>query len=140
MIRTYSELCSFDTFEKRLEYLSLKGEVGQETFGSHRYINQRFYHSNAWKRIKKTIIIRDMGHDLGLPGDEYEIRDRIIIHHMNPIMLLDIIEQSEYLLDPEYLVCVSEQTHNAIHYGVECLRDSYIVTERTKYDTCPWKA
>ena len=135
-IRTYSELRALHTFEERYEYLKLDGTVGEETFGFDRYFNQRFYHSTEWKRIKDDIIIRDNGCDLGMDG--YEIWGRIYIHHMNPITLRDLEEQSEFLLNPEYLICASLNTHNAIHYGDESLLPRSIA-ERRPNDTCPWK-
>ena len=136
MIRTYSELITHSTFEDRFEYLSLKGQVGQETFGFDRYLNQRFYRSREWKQIRDLVIVRDSGCDLGILGRE--IRSHIIIHHMNPLMLNDITDSTEYLLDPEYLICVSHNTHQAIHYGDASLLIADPVV-RTKNDTCPWK-
>ena len=136
MIRTYSELITHSTFEDRFEYLSLKGQVGQETFGFDRYLNQKFYRSREWKQIRDLVIVRDSGCDLGILGRE--IRSHIIIHHMNPLMLNDITDSTEYLLDPEYLICVSHNTHQAIHYGDASLLIADPVV-RTKNDTCPWK-
>ncbi len=136
MIRTYSELIKFKSFEERFEYLSLKGQVGFETFGYDRYLNQRFYRSVEWKQVRDLVIVRDSGCDLGIP--DREIHTRIIIHHINPLMLTDITNSSEFLLNPEYLICVSHETHQAIHYGDKNL----LVTEpkeRTRNDTCPWK-
>lgn len=136
MIKTYSELIQYSTFEDRFKYLSLKGQVGEETYGFDRWINQRFYKSREWKQIRNLIIVRDSGCDLGISGRE--IRDRIIIHHMNPILLKDITDSTSYLLDPEYLICVSHNTHEAIHYGDESLLISEPV-ERKPNDTCPWR-
>lgn len=136
MIRTYSELITHSTFEDRFEYLSLKGQVGQETFGFDRYLNQKFYRSREWKQIRDLVIVRDSGCDLGILGRE--IQSHIIIHHMNPLMLNDITDSTEYLLDPEYLICVSHNTHQAIHYGDASLLIADPVV-RTKNDTCPWK-
>lgn len=136
MIRTYSELCSFETFEERFNYLSLKGTVAAETFGFDRYINQKFYSSAEWKLLRDKIIVRDLGCDLGVDG--YEIYGKIIIHHMNPILLQDIIHQTDYLLNPEFLICTTHNTHNAIHYGDESLLIKAPV-ERKKNDTCPWR-
>lgn len=136
MIRTHSELITHSTFEDRFEYLSLKGQVGQETFGFDRYLNQKFYRSREWKQIRDLVIVRDSGCDLGILGRE--IRSHIIIHHMNPLMLNDITDSTEYLLDPEYLICVSHNTHQAIHYGDASLLIADPVV-RTKNDTCPWK-
>ena len=135
-IKTYSELIQLDSFEERYRYLRLDGEVGKETFGFDRYFNQIFYKSPEWKAIRDTIIIRDNGCDLAIPG--YEIRERILIHHMNPITKRDILERSDLLLNPEYLICVTKRTHNAIHYGDENLLMTGPV-ERTRNDTCPWR-
>ena len=135
-IRTYSELILLPTFEERFKYLQLNGRVGDNTFGFDRYINQNFYRSAEWKRIRDLVIMRDNGCDLGIAG--YEIYGRILIHHMNPITIKDIVDMSEYLLNPEYLICVSHNTHNAIHYGDESLICIGPV-ERRPNDTCPWK-
>lgn len=136
MIRTYSELIKLPTFKERFEYLSLKGCVGKETFGWERYINQAFYRSKEWKDIRNFVIVRDCGCDLGIPGRE--IPDRILIHHMNPILPKDIVLSNDFILDPEYLICTTHNTHEAIHYGSEDLLISEPV-ERTPNDTCPWK-
>lgn len=136
-IRTYAELAKLETFEERYAYLRLDGRVGEDTFGFDRYLNQRFYHSGEWRRIRDYIIARDNGCDLGVPG--YEIYGRIYIHHMNPISVKDIEEARDNLMNPEYLVCVTHSTHNAIHYGDQ----SMLLTgpiERRPNDTCPWKA
>ena len=135
-IRTYSELILLPTFEERFKYLQLNGRVGDDTFGFDRYINQNFYRSAEWKRIRDQVIMRDNGCDLALEG--YEIYGRILIHHMNPIGIKDIQQVNKFLLDPEYLITTMLSTHNAIHYGDESL----LVTdpiERSKNDTCPWK-
>lgn len=135
-IKTYSELILLPTFEERFKYLQLNGRVGDDTFGFDRYINQKFYRSAEWKRIRDYIIIRDNGCDLA--SDGYEIHGRILIHHMNPITISDIKFSTEYLMNPDYLICVTHSTHNAIHYGDE----KQIITGpivRTKNDTCPWK-
>lgn len=136
MIRTYSELMTFPTFEERFKYLQLNGTVGSDTFGHDRYLNQSFYHSTPWLRVKREVIIRDNGCDLGIAGRE--IPTRIFIHHMNPIDQRDILDQTSFLLNPEYLICVSKRTHDAIHYGDEriLLRDPII---RRPNDTCPWR-
>ena len=136
MIRTYSELIQYSTFEERFKYLSLKGQVGEETYGFDRWINQKFYRSREWKQIRNLIIVRDSGCDLGISGRE--ILEHIIIHHMNPILLKDITDSTSYLLDPEYLICTSHITHEAIHYGDESLLISEPV-ERRPNDTCPWR-
>ena len=135
-IRTYSELMQLPTFEERFRYLKLNGAVGQDTFGFERYLNQTFYQSKEWKRVRDYVIIRDNGCDLGM--DDHEIYDRIYIHHMNPIMTKDILNESEFLLNPEYLICTTQRTHNAIHYGDESLLYQGPI-ERTPNDTCPWK-
>lgn len=135
-IRTYSELILLPTFEERFKYLQLNGRVGDDTFGFDRYINQNFYRSAEWKRIRDQIIIRDNGCDLALEG--YEIYGRILIHHMNPVTVKDVELSTEYLMNPEYLICVTHNTHNAIHYGDEKLLMKGPVV-RTKNDTCPWK-
>ena len=135
-IKTYSELISLPTFEERFRYLQLKGSVGKDTFGFDRYLNQNFYRSAEWKRVRDQVIIRDEGCDLGI--DDSMIGGKILIHHMNPINNKDIINLADILLNPEYLICVSHNTHNAIHYGDEDLLIKGPVI-RTKYDTCPWK-
>lgn len=135
-IKTYSELISFPTFKERYEYLRLTGVVGEETFGFDRYINQKFYKSREWMDIRDYVIVRDNGCDLGMPG--HEIHERILIHHMNPITKEDILQRSKFLLDPEYLITTIKITHDAIHYGDECLLMNEPIM-RTKNDTCPWK-
>ena len=135
-IRTYSELILLPTFEERFKYLQLNGRVGDDTFGFDRYINQNFYRSAEWKRIRDLVIMRDNGCDLALEG--YEIYGRILIHHMNPITVKDVELSTEYLMNPEYLICVTHNTHNAIHYGDEKFINKGPVV-RTKNDTCPWK-
>lgn len=135
-IKTYSELITMPTFQERFRYLRLNGSVGNDTFGFDRYLNQVFYRSQRWRSVRDFVIIRDNGCDLGIDG--YEIHSKILIHHINPITLKDIERESEFLLDPEYLICTSHNTHNAIHYGDESL----LITEpiqRTRNDTCPWK-
>lgn len=136
IIRTYSELITLPTFEERFKYLKLDGQVGEDTFGFDRYINQKFYKSKQWLRIRDEVILRDLACDLGVEG--YDIYSRILIHHMNPITKYDIIHQTDMLLNPEYLICTTKNTHDAIHYGDEdtLLR---LPTARTKNDTCPWR-
>lgn len=136
IIRTYSELIKLPTFEERFEYLKLKGNVGKETFGLDRYLNQKFYRSLEWKRLRDEIIMRDNGCDLGIHGRE--IRERILIHHMNPITLDDIQHGSDYLFNPEYLISTIHITHNAIHYGSSDLLIKDPVVRRPG-DTCPWR-
>lgn len=135
-IKTYSELITLPTFEDRFEYLNLKGRIGEETFGFDRYLNQIFYRSQKWKTIRNQVILRDNGCDLGLEG--YEIYGKIIIHHMNPITIKDIERDSDFLLNPEFLICTTHNTHNAIHYGDRSLLMTG-PTVRTKNDTCPWR-
>ena len=136
MIRTYSELITFPTFEERYRYLRLEGKVGEDTFGFDRWLNQSFYKDPEWRAIRDKIIIRDNGCDLGIPGRE--IYSRIIVHHMNPITKDDILSRSAFLLNPEYLICTVKNTHDAIHYGDEGLLIKAPI-ERTKNDTCPWR-
>lgn len=135
-IRTYSELITIPTFEERYKYLRLDGSVGEQTFGFDRYINQVFYQSYEWKKVRDFIIIRDNGCDLGVDG--HDIRGKILIHHMNPITINDIETNSEFLLNPEYLISTAHITHNAIHYGDERLLPKGPI-ERQQYDTCPWR-
>lgn len=135
-IRRYSELIQIPTFEERFEYLRLDGQVGADTFGSDRYLNQIFYKSPEWKKIRDEIIIRDQCCDLAMPG--YDIHGPVLIHHLNPITKADILSRTDLLLNPEYLVCTIQSTHNAIHYGdVNLLITNPI--ERKPNDTCPWK-
>ena len=136
IIKTYSELIKLKTFEERYEYLRLGGIVGRETFGFDRYLNQTFYKTDEWQSIRDNVIIRDNGCDLGIEGRE--IHSRILVHHMNPITKEDILSRSEYLLNPEYLICTIKSTHDAIHYGDESLLITMPV-ERRKNDTCLWK-
>lgn len=135
--RCYSELITLPTFKERFEYLKLGGRVGRETFGYDRYINQQLYQRNSkWRSARDKVIIRDNGCDLGVEG--HEIYGKIIVHHMNPITMDDIIKERDWIFDPEFLICTIHNTHNAIHYGDENL---LIVapTERRPNDTCPWK-
>lgn len=135
-IRTYSELITIPTFEERFEYLQLKGSVGKDTFGYDRYLNQVLYRSPEWKRLRNKIIIRDCGCDLACDG--YDIYGKVLIHHLNPITVDDVLARSRKVFDPDNLVCVSHSTHNAIHYGdVDLLVTGPII--RTKNDTCPWR-
>lgn len=136
IIKSYSELMKIPTFEERYKYLRLGGQVGEETFGFDRYLNQSFYKSKEWLHIRDIVIVRDNGCDLGIDG--LDIYGRILIHHMNPISKIDILERSRLLLDPEYLICVSYNTHNAIHYGDESLLTTGPIVRKIN-DTCPWK-
>ena len=135
-IKTYSELILLPTFEERFRYLQLNGSVCKETFGFDRYLNQNFYRSAEWKRVRDKVIIRDNGCDLGI--EDRLIYGNVLIHHMNPINDKDIYNLTDILLNPEYLICVSHNTHNAIHYGNEELLVKAPIV-RTKNDTCPWK-
>lgn len=134
-IRTYSELRQLESFEDRFRYLKLRGSVGESTFGFDRYINQQFYRSTQWKQVREEVIVRDYGLDLGCEG--YEIHDRIIIHHMNPMNASGISDGDEDILDPEYLITTTHRTHNAIHYGDEKLLVKPLV-ERRPGDTKLW--
>ncbi len=135
-IRRYSELVMLPTFEDRYRYLRLSGSVGKETFGFDRYMNQFFYKSPEWRRVRDIVITRDAGCDLGVAG--HEIFGRVLIHHMNPISPDDIRTRSDLLLNPEYLITTVHETHQAIHYGDENLLVSEPV-QRQKNDTCPWR-
>ena len=135
-IKTYSELKELKTFKERYDYLKLAGSVGEETFGSLRYLNQAFYTSYEWKRIRREIILRDCGCDLGVEG--YELQKYVVIHHMNPITAQDIENGNPDIFDPRFLICVSERTHRAIHYGDKSLLPRPLI-ERRPGDTCPWR-
>ena len=134
-IRRYSELCRFQTFEGRFNYLKLQGVVGESTFGFDRYLNQVLYRSSEWKRVRNAVIVRDDGCDMGL--DDYPA-NRIIVHHMNPLSVEDLENRSDLIFNPEFLICVSFNTHNAIHFGDETLLPKPPV-ERKPGDTCPWR-
>ena len=135
-IRTYSECILLPTFLDRFEYLKLSGAVGAETFGYDRYLNQMLYRSPEWKRFRRDMIIRDNGLDLA--SDGYEIGGKILLHHINPITPEDVLKRHYCIFDPENVICVSMNTHNAIHYGDKELLTTEPVI-RTKNDTCPWK-
>lgn len=136
IIRTYNELMLLPTFEERFEYLKLSGRVGEETFGFDRWLNQKFYRSAEWKHLRDQVIIRDNGCDLGIEGRE--IYGKILIHHMNPISKKDILERTDLLLNPMYLISVTKQTHDAIHYSDDSIlmKDPIV---RSRNDTCPWR-
>ena len=136
IIRTYSELIALPTFEERYRYLRLGGRVGADTFGFDRWINQLFYKDEEWLAVRDEVIIRDNGCDLAMP--DRKIETRILVHHMNPITKEDILRRSEFLLNPEYLICTIKGTHDAIHYGDES-KLILAPVERTKNDTCPWR-
>lgn len=135
-MRSYRELLRLKTFDERFEYLKLSGLVGESTFGFERYLNQMLYNSSEWRRTRNKIIIRDNGCDLGVEG--CEIQGTILVHHMNPISVDDLKDFSEDVFNPEYLICVSLNTHNAIHYGDKSLIPQMPI-ERRPGDTCPWK-
>ena len=135
-IRTYTELIQIPTFEERFEYLKLLGQVGNETFGFDRYLNQQFYRSKEWKDLRHHIFARDNGCDLGVKGRD--IYGRFVIHHMNPIAIEDIEDSTDYLLNPDFLITVTHDTHNAIHYGDKELLVREPVVRR-RFDTCPWR-
>lgn len=136
MNRCYSELIQLPTFKERYDYLRLGGIVGQDTFGFDRYINQKFYHSPEWRQIRRDVIIRDEGRDLAMEG--YELHGNVFVHHMNPITAQDLEDATDLILNPEYLICVSKRTHDAIHFGDASLLPKLPV-ERTPNDMCPWK-
>lgn len=135
-IRTYSELIKMDNILDRYEYLRLDSSVGRATFGYDRWLNQQFYKSDEWKHVRDQIILRDEGNDLGVKG--FEIPGKVLIHHMNPIEKSDILNITEWLLNPEYLICVSHDMHNAIHYR-KAMPYGYVLQERQANDTCPWR-
>lgn len=136
IIKTYSELSKLETYKERYQYLKLDGIVGEETFGFDRYLNQILYKSDEWKRCRRDIIIRDNGCDLGCEG--FEVHGRILIHHINPITVDDIVNRNPKVFDPENLILTSHNTHQAIHYGNEDLLIQAPI-ERFKNDTCPWR-
>jgi len=136
IIRTYSELIKLPTFLERYEYLRIGNRVGQETFGFDRYLNQALYHSTLWRPVRDKVITRDLGRDLAMEG--YEIHGKIYIHHMNPITKEDIVCFNDDIIDPEFLICTSFDTHSAIHYGDSSKIFTGLV-ERKPNDTCPWK-
>lgn len=134
-IRTYSELARLSTFQERFDYLKLGGAVGHATFGFDRYLNQQFYTSNEWKRARREVIVRDNGCDLGIDG--YEIHVDILVHHINPMNVEDIVHGEEWLIDPEFLITTTQRTHNAIHYGNN-LQVPKVVIARSPGDTTLW--
>lgn len=134
--KSYLELSLLDTYLDRFKYLHLKGSVGKDTFAFDRYLNQAFYQSPEWKKVRRDVIIRDNGCDLGIDG--YQLHGKIYIHHINPMTPEDIVNRNPMLLDPNNLICVSFNTHNAIHYGDESLLNTGPII-REPNDTCPWK-
>lgn len=135
-LRSYSELMTFETFKDRYEYLHLKGEVGAATFGFDRYLNQQFYRSSEWKRVRESVIARDNGCDLAIP--DREIFSRCVVHHMNPIMVSDLEDFNSDILNPEFLITTTPLTHNAIHYGCN-LPFTHLPPDRKPGDTIPWR-
>lgn len=140
-MRTYSELITLPTFIDRFEYLKLDSSIGAITFGFDRYLNQIFYNSSAWKAIRRKVILRDSNEFgvLDLAHPDYPIFGQVVIHHLNPIEIKDIIDRRDYILEPEFLVATCKDTHNAIHYGDARLLPKDNIVERKPNDTCPWK-
>ena len=137
MIRSYTELITLPTFVERFRYLKLGGQVGVETFGYDRYLNQILYRTAEWKRFRNEIIVRDNGCDLGCEGYDI-VGQKILVHHINPISVEDVLQRDPKVFDPENVICTILNTHNAIHYGDESL----LVTEpieRKPNDTCLWR-
>lgn len=137
-IRTYSELIQIPTFEERYQYLRLGDRVGEETFGFDRYLNQRFYKSREWQAVRNKVIVRDNACDLAFEDREIPNGVRILIHHMNPIRIEDISYKRDWILNPDFLICTTKRTHDAIHFGDETILYSDPI-ERTPNDTCPWR-
>lgn len=135
-IRTYSEMMTLKTYEERFDYLKIGGQVCRETFGYDRYLNQILYNTKQWKKFRREIIIRDNACDLACEG--YEINYRILVHHINPITVEDIINRNPMIFDPENAITTTHRTHNAIHYGDKNLLILQPI-ERTPNDTCPWR-
>lgn len=136
-MKTYSELITFPTFEERFNYVKEDGAIGDETFGFLRILNQEFYCSESWKRVRREVIARDGGYDLGIFG--LDISGKVYVHHLNPITLDDLVNHNPDILDPEYLITMSELTHKAVHYGdLNILKENDLVI-RKKNDTCPWR-
>lgn len=136
-MRTYSELCKYHSLDDRFKYLELDGEVSKSTFGFDRYLNQLFYRTPEWIKVRREVIIRDNGNELGL--DDYPINGSIFIHHMNPIQISDIELRKSEILNPEYLISCSFVMHNAIHYGDNTIMSRYKYANRIPNDTIPWK-
>lgn len=134
-LRTYSELITLPTFKERFNYLRLDGRVGLETFGHDRYLNQILYNSPEWRNLRSRIVTRDCGRDLACEG--YDIYGQVLVHHINPITVKDILDRNTMVFDPENLITTVHNTHNAIHYGDESLLTTEPII-RYKDDTCPW--
>jgi hypothetical protein len=133
--RSYTELCYLDTFEERFDYLVVRGIIGEQTFGHNRWLNQRFYHSHEWRHVRDYVVARDLGRDLGVPG--YEIYSGLLVHHMNPMTMEDLVVARETALDPEFLITTSKRTHNALHYGDARLLPQPVIS-RQPGDTRLW--
>lgn len=136
-IRSYSELCKLSTFAERYNYLRLNGDIGAETFGRDRWLNQLFYTNSEWRKVRNAILLRDNWCDLGIPGYEFGAKQKIIIHHMNPICLEDLENNIELCMNPEFLISTSLDTHNAIHYGKALISPTEFIV-RQPNDTSPW--
>ena len=139
MIKTYSQMLDYKTFEDRFEFLKNTALIGEVTFGGRRWLNQDFYKSKEWRQIRRKVILRDNGCDLAMPDRPITREEGLVIHHINPITEKDIYEMTPLLLDPDYLVCVSKTTHNAIHYGDSNLLMPSTFIERAPFDTVPWR-
>ena len=140
-MKTYSELITLPTFEQRFNYLSCGSLIGDTTFGGHRIVNQQFYNSLTWRNFRNSIIVRDNGNDMALNGFEVPDKHEIIIHHINPITLEDLLEERPCVMDPENVVCVAFLTHNAIHFGnmTSIGKIPGLSEDRRPNDMCPWK-
>ena len=136
--KSYSELIKLKTFDERFKYLEIGGRIGIETFGYDRYLNQVFYKSPEWRRVRDQIIVRDNGNDLGVDG--YLIKGNPVIHHINPITIDDVLDRNPDIFNPEYLISCSLQTHNAVHYGNEEYLNRFGIVERRPNDTIPWRS
>lgn len=136
-IRSYRELSRLHSFEDRFVYLALSGRVGSETFGHDRYLNQMFYKSREWRLVRDEVIVRDEARDLGIPGYEIHVKGDLYIHHMNPISSDDIVHRNDDIINPEYLITVTHETHNAIHYGDHRIIPRQMI-ERRPGDTKLW--
>ena len=136
-IKSYSDLIVLKTFEERFKYLEIGGQIGIDTFGFNRYLNQNFYRSYKWLKVRDQVILRDNGMDLGVDG--YPVNGKIVIHHINPITVEDVVEQNPDIFNLDYLISCSHATHNALHYGNEEYLSRFQVIERKPNDTCPWR-
>ena len=134
---SYDEVRRLKTFEERFKYLEIGGHIGIESFGFDRYLNQNFYHSQEWLSVRDKIILRDNGMDLGVDG--YPVNGRIVIHHINPITIEDVLDRNPDIFNPNYLIACSHATHNALHYGNEEYLNSFRVVERRPNDTTLWR-